>query len=143
MEIIEKRHSDQPFWHFVFSAFFVFLVASSLFYLKSENKLPNKIDPFDFILLSLAVFRLIRLFVYDMVTDFVRNYFAKYQKGPGKTIYRLLDCPWCTGVWMAFFVSFFYFATPMAWFPIFILALAGLATFIQITIWKIGLEKTN
>ena len=138
METIEKRRSDQPFWHFVFSTFFVFLVTVSLFYLKSKGKLPHKISTFDFILLSLATFRLIRLFVYDDVTDFVRGYFAKSQRGPKKTAFDLLDCPWCTGVWMAFLVAFFFFATPLAWFPILVLALAGVATFVQITIYKIG-----
>ncbi len=138
METIEKKKSDQPFWHFVFSAFFVFLVVLALSYLQSKGELPHKISPFDFVLLSLATFRLIRLFVYDVVTDFIREYFANHHRGPKKTIFHLLNCPWCTGVWMAFFVSFFYFATLFAWFPILFLAIAGLATFIQITIYKIG-----
>jgi len=134
----EGKKNDQYFWNFVFSAIFALLVLLSLFYLKSNGELPRKISVFDFVLLALAIFRLIRLFVYDSVTNFVRDHFAQYQKGPGKTISNLLNCPWCTGIWMALFVAFFYFTTPLAWYPILILALAGTATFIQITIYKTG-----
>lgn len=129
---------EQYFWNFIFSIFFVFLVFLSVYYLRSVGRLPYRIPVFDFIFLALATYRLIRLFVYDSVTNFIRDHFRKYSSGPGKTIWYLLDCPWCTGVWMALVVAFFYFATPLAWFPILILAIAGTATFIQITILKIG-----
>jgi len=48
-------------------------------------------------------------------------------------------------MWIAFFVSFFYFLTPYAWFPIFFLAIAGVSSFIQLTINLIGwrAEKTK
>jgi len=130
--------NDQYFWNFVYSVLFVLLVMLSWFYLKSIGPMPDKIPVFDFILLALAIFRLIRLFVYDSITNFIRDHFAKYENGPGKTLSNLLGCPWCTGVWMAFGVVFFYFATPFAWYPILILALAGTASFIQVTIRKIG-----
>jgi len=138
METEVRKPNDQYFWNFAYSALFVLLVAFSLLYLKSLGQLPNKITAFNFVLLSLATFRLVRLFVYDSVTNFIRDHFAKYTRGPGKTVANLLDCPWCTGVWMALAVAFFYFLTPLAWYPLFILAIAGTATFIQITILKIG-----
>ena len=59
-------------------------------------------------------------------------------KGIRRTILELLDCPWCTGVWISLFVVFFYFYTPYFWFPLFVLAVSGLATFIQLSASVIG-----
>ena len=50
-----------------------------------DERFPTEISTFDFILLSLATFRLIRLFVYDKVSLFVREYFADEKSGPKKT----------------------------------------------------------
>jgi len=54
------------------------------------------------------------------------------------TMGALLNCPWCTGLWFSFLVVFFAYATPVAWPIILILALAALATFIQIIANLIG-----
>jgi hypothetical protein len=135
---ISARKRDQYFWHFIYSVLFIVLVGLALSYLKENGAWPRKIPTFDFILLSLATFRLIRLFTYDLVTNFIRDHFKQYEGGPGRVMWHLLDCPWCSGVWFALAVTFFYFATPLAWYPILILAVAGVATFIQITILKIG-----
>lgn len=130
--------NDQYFWNFAYSVLFAVLVAAAVYYLNAHNILPRAITVFDFVLLVLATFRLVRLFVYDSVTNFIRDHFKQYEQGPGKTMSNLLGCPWCTGIWMALLVSFAYFATPLAWYPLLVLAIAGAATFIQITILKIG-----
>lgn len=135
---ISPGRQEQYFWHFIYSAVFVLLVAFALSFLKSHGAWPRKIPEFDFILLCLATFRLIRLFTYDLVTNFIRDHFKQYQSGPGRVMWHLLDCPWCSGVWAAFVVTFFYFATPLAWYPILILAVAGVGSFIQVTIYRIG-----
>lgn len=138
MDTQYNKPNEQHFWNFAYSVLFVIIVVLAMLYLDSRGKLPNRINVFNFILLSLATFRLIRLFVYDSITNFIRDHFKKYSLGPGKTIANLLGCPWCTGVWMAFLVTFFYFATPYSWYPILLLAVAGVASFIQITILKIS-----
>ena len=147
--------NDQHFWNFFFSLIFVGLVAGGLFLLWKEWKLPVAIEVFDFFLVVLASFRLTRLFVYDKITQFVRDFFmetsvvdgvevrGKYARGPLRTLSDLLDCPWCTGVWVALPVLFFYFYTPFAWFPILLLAVTGLATFIQISSNAIGWTAEN
>lgn len=109
------------------------------------------LELFDFILISLASFRLIRLFVYDGMTKFFREQFydAKITKvgkvtlykparGPRRTISDLMGCPWCFGVWAAAVVTFFYLLTPLAYFPVFLLAIASVATFLQLLINMIG-----
>lgn len=134
----EVKANEQHFWNFAYSVLFIFLVGLSMWYLNSIDRLPHKIPAFDFILLCLSTFRLIRLFVYDSITNFVRDHFSQYNNGPGKTMRNLLDCPWCTGVWMALVVTFFYFTSPFSWYPLLLLSVAGVGSFIQITIYKIG-----
>ena len=89
--------------------------------------------------LGTQVFRLTRLVCYDIVTAFFRDWLAT--KEPGTflgTLSALVHCPWCAGLWFAFFVTFFYYATPFAWFLILVLALAGVASIFQILANLIG-----
>lgn len=103
----------------------------------------------DFILLSLASFRLTRLIVYDKITAFLRKpffeeeyeknengvietYIVPKKKGIKGFIGQLLNCYWCTGVWMAIFIvclSYFfpYWSGPV----IIVLAVAGLAAILE------------
>lgn len=137
--MLEKNNQiNQYYWNFLFSLLFVVLVALSLRYFESKGSFPERIEEFDFILIILATFRLIRLFVYDSVTDYIRDYLSNFESGPRKTLSNLISCPWCTGVWMAFFIVFFYFYSPLFWLPMLILAVAGAGSFIQVTINRIG-----
>ena len=135
---MDASQQKQSFWHSFSLVLFPLLVFFSLLILVGFSSLPEEISFLDFAVLSLATFRLIRLFVYDAVTSHIREYLDKFPAGPQRELGDLLSCPWCTGIWMAFFVAFAYFLTIWAWYPIFILALAGAATFIQITIIRIG-----
>ncbi len=128
---------NQYFWNFTFSVLYLLLALIAASLLGELDRLPVRISLFDFSLLILATFRLTHLFVYDSVMNFLREYFAKFNIGPGKTISNLISCPWCTGMWMALIVSFFYFLTPYAWFVIFVIALAGAAIALKIILDRI------
>lgn len=139
-----EYRKDQNFWHAVFVLVYLILVGASLYTINMvRGAIPTAVPLLDLALIAFAVFRLIRLFTYDMVMSFVRDYFVQYEKGPGRTIWKLLDCPWCTGVWMAWVVVTAYFITPYAWYVIFLLAMAGAGSYLQIIIWKVGLEKVE
>lgn len=129
---------DQIVWNMIFTFFYAVSLSFSGVVLFQSGRIPSSISAMDLIIVSLAVFRLIRLFVYDSVTSYIRDYLGKLDAGPGKTLSDLLSCPWCTGVWTALLVSFFYFLSPLAWFPIFVFALAGAGAYLQIIINKIG-----
>ena len=141
----------------LFSCFFSVLVAVfgySIFMVKGS--LPTSIPIFDFFILILASFRLTRLFVYDSIAQFVRDVFIdksstwdskkeqnivsrnKPKKGIKRKFYELFACPWCFGVWITFVVVFFYFVTPVAWFILLALAIAGVSTLIQLLANLIG-----
>ena len=133
----EPQSKNKAFWNFIFTIFYALLVAGSLYFLKMDGKFKSQITIFDFLLLGLATFRMTHLLVYDHITGYIREYFAKFEKGPGKTLSNLLSCPWCTGIWMALTAAFFYILTPLTWYIVFIIALAGIAIFFEIIILRI------
>lgn len=135
---MENEKPNQSFWHNFFLILWPFLVFLSFKVLAQASRLPHEISFFDFWIMIFATFRLIRLFVYDSITEHIRLYLGKYNFGVRKELSDLISCPWCTGIWMALLVSFFFFLSPFYWYPIFILALAGLGSIVQIIILKIG-----
>lgn len=145
------RITDQYFWNIVFSVFFLFLVVMGIIILDSEAyKSYASLTTTDFVLIALASFRLIRLVVYDAISAFFREQFwdAKVLKtkvelikpagGPRRTMADLLSCPWCYGIWASAMVAFFYLLTPYAYYPVLFMALAGIATLLQLTANLIG-----
>ena len=62
-------------WNIFFSFLFAILLVLGILFLQKTDTLPDKVDLFDFSLLILATFRLIRLFVYDHITLFIREWF--------------------------------------------------------------------
>jgi hypothetical protein len=136
-KILQK---EQDKWHVVSSIVFVGLITTLISILHSRGEVPHNIPVFDLFVLSVATFRLIRLFTYDSVMSWIRDYFGQFDRGPKKAINSLLSCPWCSGTWMAILVAYLYFLVPLSWPFLIVLALAGLGSFIQIVIWRIGVE---
>jgi hypothetical protein len=139
------RITDQYFWNFVFMVFFLILVVMGAIILETESRIRlTELALTDYVLVSLASWRLTRLFVYDAITKFFREQFwdvvkvgktftlEKPKVGPRRTLADLLSCPWCFGVWASSTVVFFYLLTPYAVFPVIILAVGSLASFLQI-----------
>ncbi len=103
----------------------------------------------DLFLLGMASFRLTRLIVYDLITEFLRKPFHEnvtetHEDGSTETyieikgtglsywIGELLSCHWCTGIWAAAVLYVGYELYPTVAMPmITILAIAGIASLIQ------------
>ncbi|MCR4333633.1 MAG: DUF1360 domain-containing protein [Patescibacteria group bacterium] len=121
------------FWYVMFSVFYLALAVSGYLWLADNSRLTLAISLADFSLVALATMRLIRLFTRDAITEFIRNWFvgADEESFLG-TLGTLINCPWCSGLWFATAVTFFYFATPIAWYAILVLALASVASLLQI-----------
>lgn len=137
---MENTNKDQYIWNFVYSILFLGLIIYGGYLMVQKfNGLPTMIKPFDFVLIVLATFRTVRLFVYDKITKFIREPLAKVQSGPIKTASDLMNCPWCFGVWAGFFIVFFYYYFyEFFWWVMLALAVSGIATFIQLTANMIG-----
>ena len=145
------RITDQYFWNVVFSVFFIVMVALGAIVLETESRIAySDLTGIDYLLLTLATFRLTRLFVYDAMTKFVREQFLDVKKarsgytlekpafGPRRTLADLFGCPWCFAVWGGAVVIFCYLLTPYAQFPVLILAISGVATFVQLLANMVG-----
>lgn len=152
------KKTNQDFINFIISAPAFSIAAAGLAYIlyikNGKLPMPNDISPFDVLILVFASFRLTRLFVYDKVMDFFRDLFTdiknievleedikihkkNFPYGIRRTVHDLLYCSWCTNVWMSLFVIFFYYFSIISWFFIFMLAISGAATIIQIITNKI------
>lgn len=121
------------FWSIFFSLFFAALLFVGIGWLAATGRFNRPVSIGDFVLMALAIWRLIRLFTYDAITAFVRDWFAGASPNTFRgTLNALVTCPWCIGLWFSYFVVFFYFATIYAWPVILVLALAAVASFLQI-----------
>ncbi len=124
----------KAFWNIAFSLFFLGLVAVSFWYLAGMGRLTTDIPWSDLVLLSLATFRLVRLFTYDHITAFLRD--ALVSARPGTflaTVKDLVHCPWCTGVWFGFLAYVGYSLSRDLLMPlVLVLAIAALASFFQV-----------
>jgi hypothetical protein len=145
------RITDQYFWNVVFILFYVGLLTMAGIILNTEARMPYAdLKLFDLVLISLASFRVTRLFVYDGMTKFFREQFydakvvrnkvtlVKPITGARRTLADLTSCSWCFGVWATTMVVFFYMLTSYAYLPILILALSSVATMLQLFANMIG-----
>jgi len=139
------RITDQYFWNVVFLVFFLCLIFMAVVILDGEAyKTYAELMLVDYVLITLASFRIIRVVIYDKIFAFFREQFydaseykgqvvlTKPERGPRRTLADLLSCPWCFGVWATAMVSFFYLLTPYAFFPVLFLALSAAASVLQI-----------
>lgn len=145
------RITDQYFWNVVFGIFFLICAVMGAIILETESRIPfNEITLFDITLITLASWRVIRLFVYDSITKWLREQFYNVRKvgkgyvlekpatGPRRTLADLFSCPWCFGVWASASVSFLYLLTPYAFYIVLFLAISAVATFLQLLTNMIG-----
>ncbi|PYZ97750.1 sporulation protein [Alteribacter lacisalsi] len=96
------------------------------------------------LMVSIAVFRLTHLVVYDSITEPLRNLFLTEREEEGEIFYEpregwfrrpageLLSCHWCTGFWVSLLLTSGFIWLPL-WFGkvILFLAVAGIASIIH------------
>lgn len=156
----ERRpKDDQNFWNFWLLIFAAVTLILELWILAVYGKIPTSVTIFDFVLISLASFRLTRLFVYDSIMHFLRDIFlkrdvmyvdgqvrilrSKHPDGFLRAMSDLFSCPWCTGLQVAMIVVFFYYLSPLSWIVILMFAVGGVATFIQLMANMVGWKAEN
>jgi hypothetical protein len=145
------RITDQYFWNVVFGLFFLLLTVMGAIILDTESRIPlAQLTLTDFALITLASWRLIRFFVHDSMTKWLREQFYDVKKvgkgftlvkpttGPRRTLADLFSCDWCFGMWAAASVTFFYLLTTYAYYFVLFLAISAAASFLQILSNMIG-----
>jgi hypothetical protein len=152
---ITRLREDQNGWNILLSAFFIVMLCFGLLLIYTvRGSLPHEISLFDAVLLALAAFRITRLIVYDKITRFFREWFVykyddvregkevtiilPYQVGLRRTLHDLVNCPWCIGIWGTLIIVVIYYVFPFGWLITFILAIAGVASFMQMLANLIG-----
>ncbi|HRH55919.1 MAG TPA: DUF1360 domain-containing protein [Candidatus Paceibacterota bacterium] len=130
----------KAFWNILYSVFFIGLITVAFLWLSERGQLIADIPVFHLVLLSLATFRLVRLFTYDHITDYLRDWVRTRREDSFLgTAGSLLGCPWCTGMWFAFLAYVGYAAAPAVVLPLaLILSIAAAASLFQLVANLIG-----
>ena len=116
--------------YFLLTIFFlVVLVGMYVLLVRLGRPLTTTFSFSELSIMTLATFRLTRLLVYDKIAGFFRNLFVR---GAWRPVGELLGCSWCTSLWVAPFVVFFYLLAPAMMLVYVILAISGVATFAQL-----------
>ncbi|MCX7861609.1 MAG: DUF1360 domain-containing protein [Bacteroidales bacterium] len=131
---------SEYFWNFVYTIIFLIITFLIANFLIQNAFLIQQLSVFEFIVLTLAAYRLTRLLVYDKVLNFIRDGIKNSNSENGfiKSSQYFLTCPWCAGIWMSLFISAFYLYCDLGKFFAYILAISGVASFIHITITLLG-----
>lgn len=154
MSNIKQESKDSNFWSFIFTGLFIGLVSYGGYILYGVRA-DFSVTVFEFIIIALAIFRLIRLATYDSIAQFARDIFtdrkwsdnedgtftverSKPKKGLRRKLYELFACPWCIGVWISAVLVFAFYYTSFAWPAILLLAAAGIASFMQLLANLVG-----
>lgn len=158
---------DQHFWNIAFLAIsaLVFIACMMFFGPEASGALAG-MTPFQFIVLSLASFRMTRLVVADYIMLWLRDMCVNVKeetspetgmvcvvrerpaKGARLLLANLLGCPWCVGVWMAFLVIAMYIGVALDVFPlgrviIYIFAIAGAASLVQTVVSGLRADRAT
>lgn len=131
---------SEYFWNFIYTIIFLGLIIILGNFLWQQKLFITQLGVFDFIIISLASYRLTRLLIYDKVLNFVRDKIVKSESEKGWIVSSryFLTCPWCAGVWMSLFITSLYLYHDLGKFLAYILAVSGVASFIHISITLLG-----
>lgn len=134
--------SDRTFWNFTALFFFCVLLVVCAFMIRSSGgvRVIWLFNWFDFVLISLATFRLAHLLTYDKIFGFVRGFFLEESKEANekpsriasRLVYEMLECLWCTGIWSALIVFTVYLLGVWGQFVVIVFAAAGVGSFLQV-----------
>ena len=144
-------------WNVFFIVLFALLISIFLLSLDRQDwYFFQGISTGEVIVLTLAVARLLRLICYDNITLWLRESFLDVRtvkqveggvehyervasENPFKrTVSKLLNCPWCIGIWLTLGLLWVYSIFPLVYFFFVILAISQLAGMLQITTNLLG-----
>lgn len=137
----EELNSQQKFWNFMATLFYILLTVLLGFGLKYKGIKIEQIRIWEVFLLALASYRLTRILVFDKIFKFFRDFIRSKSKLYVFYVVReILGCPWCAGVWVALVNVAIYFLVPFGNLFIYLLAIAGIASFFVIFVNYFGLS---
>ena len=101
----------------------------------------KNITVWNWVIIVLATFRLTRMILYDRIFKFLRDIIKPFsRKGIIVSLRSLFTCPWCAGVWVAMIVFALDQLIPYGELLVYLLAIAAVATSIQLITGLLSLE---
>jgi len=124
----ERKHQAWNFW----SAFAFFGLVVLVGYLLEKKGINiEEITLKESIVIILASYRMTRILVFEKIFKYFRDVLKKredlYLIG---TLYSIITCPWCAGVWVTMTIIVFYYLVPYGNLLAYVLALAGIASIV-------------
>ena len=127
-----QREAAEPIFNVTASIAFVLLAAVCLWLIRAYGAFePSALTFLDLALLGFACLRLIHLVTFDKILEPLRR---KLQSGDRMAglLAGFVACIWCTGMWSAMVVTTLHFLPPWGRFAIWVLAVAGFGTLLQV-----------
>ena len=127
-------------WNLVSMFVFVLLFIALGTLLNARGLDAEDVSLLDLLLLSIATYRMTRLMVYDRIFKLLRDIIRSFEgTGIGDSVKAIITCPWCAGVWISLFNVAIFFLVPFGELFIYVMAVAGAATFFQLGVNIMGM----
>ncbi len=143
------NNSKENAWNFASLFLFFALVAGTGYLLEAGNKDITSLSTTDLIILTLAIYRVTRVVVFEKIFKYFRDLVkANNRVYFMRTLCYIITCPWCAGVWIALIMVVFFFLVPYGKLLVYLMALSGVASFFVMLSNYLGLsvyekEKTR
>jgi hypothetical protein len=135
-----EMSKTERIWNFISMFVFVLLLIGAGTLLHNHGIREDDINLLDLIFLSIATYRMTRLVVYDRIFKLFRDFIRSFSgSGLGDSVKTIVTCPWCAGVWISLFNVAIYYLVPFGQLFIYVMSIAGIATFFQIGVNIMGL----
>lgn len=138
------RITDQYFWNFIFSFFFLILVILGIIILDTEARMSlTELTMFEVGILVLATWRLTLLLGSDTATRWFREQFYDIKKvgksytfeipkvGPRRVFLDVVTNPVRSSVWIGASLTFCYLLSDIMFYPLLFLAIASLVVIVN------------
>lgn len=100
----------------------------------------SDISLFELLLICIATYRMTRLMVYDRIFKLVRDIIRSWEgTGIGDSLKAIVTCPWCAGIWISLFNVGIFYLVPFGELFIYVMSIAGIATFLQLSVNILGM----
>jgi hypothetical protein len=135
-----EMSKTERIWNLISMFVFVLLLIGAGTLLHSHGISEDDISVLDVLFLSIATYRMTRLVVYDRIFKLFRDVIRSFSgSGFGDSVRTIVTCPWCAGVWISLFNVTVFYLVPFGQLFIYVMSVAGIATFFQIGVNILGL----
>ncbi len=135
-----EMSKTERIWNMVSMFVFVLLLIVLGLLLNDRDTGIGSISVFDLLVISIATYRMTRLMVYDRIFKLVRDIIRSFEgTGIGDSMKAIITCPWCAGVWISLFNVAIFLLVPYGQLFIYIMGIAGVATFFQLGVNILGM----